>query len=141
MGQLLDAEQGLTNIEYQISQETQAVKARHADQIQRLQASKAEAEKGLQDFAEANRAEWGENKSVKIGSGSIGYRLSKSLELLEGVDWDTVIIRCCKSFKEAVTKKTTWDVNKAKLKGCDNKLLEKLGVVVTEKDTFFCKSK
>lgn len=94
-------------------------------------------EEGLQAFAKANKEKLfgGEERSIKLNCGTIGYRESTSI-----VTTDETIEKLKKmNLYEAITTKE--NPNKEVLGTFDNVLLKKLGVKKEVTDNFFYRAK
>ena len=142
MSDKAQAESAILNIEGKRNIEKTEVDTKYAEELTEANAKLADAESRLEKYATTFRDQWGTSKSAKVGNGSIGFRVSRKIELLQGVTWDEVAVKCLKALPQFAFKKTVVELNKVGLKDeTDPSVLEQIGCVVQETETFYAKVK
>lgn len=102
-----------------------------------LAARRKELEQALASFAELNKAElFGKRKSLDLGFGTIGFRLSTSIKTVAKITWDMVLQKLKDfGFTEAVRSKES--VDKDVLRGWPDERLATVGARREVRDEFF----
>lgn len=102
-----------------------------------LSARRKELEQALATYAELNKADlFGKRKSVDLGFGTIGFRLSTSVKTAARTTWEMVLQKC-KDFGFVEAVRTKESVDKDALRGWPDERLATVGARREVKDEFF----
>lgn len=102
-----------------------------------LEARRKELEQALASFAELNKADlFGKRKSLDLGFGIIGFRLSTCIKTASKTTWDMVLQKL-KDFGFTDAVRTTESVDKDVLRGWPDERLATVGAQRKVTDEFY----
>lgn len=126
----------IAEIEGQVSLAVNKIKEEYAETIQNLNNEAEFIKQEIENFCEANKAEFADKRSKELVFGTIGYRVSKSVSLPRNKDKVASLCESIKKFgfKDCISYEEK--PNKDALCELDDTSLVKLGLKRVVKDNF-----
>lgn len=126
----------IAEIEEQVSLAVNKIKEEYAEVIQNLNNEAEFIKQEIENFCEANKAEFADKRSKELVFGTIGYRVSKSVSLPRNKDKVAGLCESIKKFgfKDCISYEEK--PNKDALCELDDTSLVKLGLKRVVKDNF-----
>lgn len=126
----------IAEIEGQVSLAVNKIKEEYAETIQNLNNEAEFIKQEIENFCEANKAEFADKRSKELVFGTIGYRVSKSVSLTRNKDKVAGLCESIKKFgfKDCISYEEK--PNKDALCELDDTSLVKLGLKRVVKDNF-----
>jgi phage host-nuclease inhibitor protein Gam len=81
----------LEKVQTKMNEELNRVKTKYSEEITDLKEELKEPVKLLEDFAYADRANWGEKKSLEFPHVTVGFRTSNRVNKQKQLTWDAVL--------------------------------------------------
>lgn len=134
--ELCECEVALSKLEGEVTLKCNEIKERYKEKTEPLVNQSAFIRQEIENFCEANKAEFAEKRSKELVFGTIGYRLSKSVSLPRVKAKVEGLIKAIKSygFKDCITY--TEKPNGEALAELNDGDLVKLGLKRVVKDNF-----
>ncbi len=137
LAEMAEIDRTIETHEGHMNQDLDEARARAKALVMPLAERRKDLELALANYAEHNKAElFGKRKSLDLGFGVIGYRLSTSIKTVAKTTWEMVLQKCKDfGFSDAVRAKES--VDRETLKGWPDERLATVGARRVVEDTFY----
>jgi phage host-nuclease inhibitor protein Gam len=137
LAQLAELDRELGVLEASMNEVIDQAKLRHETEASPIKARKKELEHALQAFGELNKGLFEKKRSMELGVGTIGFRLTSAIQTLsKKINLKMVLEKVLElGLREAI--RTTEELDKTVLATWPKERLEKVGLKLETKDKFY----